>query len=249
MGDADGVESRPNFSDERLGFWYSMIKVSPALCLNGGMKMKCPHCLNSYHPQVSGVQLGSDEDHSYIVNHQICPSCKKIIIELRIHNRGFGSFISSSLVYPKSVSRAPLSKHVQDEYADDYKEACLVYSDSPKASAALSRRCLQNVLRAKAGVKPSNLSQEIDEVLRLKQLPSHLAEGIDAVRNIGNFAAHPIKSTNTGEIVDVEPGEAEWLLDILEGLFDFYFVQPAILKRKREALNAKLADAGKAPLK
>ncbi len=40
---------------------------------------------------------------------------------------------------------------------------------------------------------------------------------IDAVRVIGNFAAHPIKSKSTGEIVDVEPGEAEWNLNTLEG--------------------------------
>jgi hypothetical protein len=33
---------------------------------------------------------------------------------------------------------------------------------------------------------------------------------LDAIRTIGNFAAHPIKSTSSGEIVDVEPGEAEW---------------------------------------
>jgi hypothetical protein len=80
-------------------------------------------------------------------------------------------------------------------------------------------------------------------------LPTHLTESIDAVRNIGNFAAHPIKSTSTGEIVDVELGEAEWLLDVLESLFDFYFVQPAILKAKRDALNKKLMDAGKPSLK
>ena len=58
-----------------------------------------------------------------------------------------------------------------------------------------------------------------------------------------------MKSTNTGEVIEVESGEAEWLLDTLEGLFDFYFVQPASLKKKREALNAKLTDAGKPPLK
>ena len=83
----------------------------------------------------------------------------------------------------------------------------------------------------------------------MKQLPTHLAEDVDAIRHLGNFAAHPIKSTNTGEVVDVEPGEAEWLLGLLEGLFDFYFVQPAISKRKRDALNAKLKDAGKPPMK
>jgi hypothetical protein len=32
-------------------------------------------------------------------------------------------------------------------------------------------------------------------------------------------------------------------------LFDFYFVQPEVLKKKREALDKKLADAGKPPMK
>jgi hypothetical protein len=103
------------------------------------------------------------------------------------------------------------------------------------------------ILRDVAKVKPSDLSKEIDEVL--PRLPSHLAEAIDAIRNIGNLAAHPSKSTNTGAVVDVEPGEAEWLLEVLEGLFDFYFIQPAILQKKRDALNQKLADAKKPPMK
>jgi hypothetical protein len=138
---------------------------------------------------------------------------------------------------------------VPEQFAVDYKEACLVLADSPKASAALGRRCLQNILREAAEVKPSDLSKEIDEVIASKGLPSHLRDAIDAVRNIGNFAAHPIKSTNTGEIVEVEPGEAEWLLDTVEGLMDFYFVQPAETRRKRDALNKKLVDANKPPLK
>lgn len=153
------------------------------------------------------------------------------------------------MVHPKAPSRAPLSPEVPDPYRSDYQEACLVLADSPKASAALSRRCLQSILRDVAKVKKADLSKEIEEVLASNQLPSYLADSIDAVRHIGNFAAHPMKSTNTGEIVEVEPGEAEWTLDVLEGLFDFYFVQPAIIKIKRDALNKKLADAGKPPLK
>ena len=81
------------------------------------------------------------------------------------------------------------------------------------------------------------------------RLPSYLAEAIDAVRVTGNFAAHPIKSRSTGEIVDVEPGEADANLDVLEGLFDFYYVAPARQKARRDALNSKLGDAGKPPLK
>jgi hypothetical protein len=104
-------------------------------------------------------------------------------------------------------------------------------------------------LSEKGGLKPGDLANEIQQVLDSQRLPSHLAEAIDAVRNVGNFAAHPTKNKSTGEIVDVEPGEAEWLLDTLEGLFDFYFVQPAILKQKRDALNQKLSVVGKPPMK
>ena len=98
-------------------------------------------------------------------------------------------------------------------------------------------------------MKPGDLSKEIDQVLDSRKLPTEVAENIDAVRNIGNFAAHPSKSTSTGEVVPVEPDEAEWNLDVLESLFDFYFVQPARAKAKRDALNKKLQDANKPPLK
>lgn len=116
-------------------------------------------------------------------------------------------------------------------------------ADSPKASAALSRRCLQMILKDKGGAKTKNLADQIDEVV--PNVPSHIAADLHAVRNIGNFAAHPLKSSNTGEIVEIEDEEAEWNLDVLELLFDFYFVQPAISARRKAALNRKLKDAGK----
>ena len=152
-------------------------------------------------------------------------------------------------VWPKGIARAPLPKEVPDTHAGDYREACNVLADSPKASAALSRRCLQRILREVAKVKHSDLSNEIDEVLASKMLPADLAGAIDTIRAVGNFAAHPIKSTNTGEIVEVEPGEAELLLDVVEDLFDFYFVRPARLAAKLDAVNKKLTEAGKPPLK
>ena len=122
-------------------------------------------------------------------------------------------------------------------------------ADSPKASAALSRRCLQNILRNVAKVTPGNLYDEIEEILDKETLPSHIAESIDTVRIIGNFAAHPMKSKSTGEIIDVEPGEAESNLDVLEALFDYYFVQPEKTKKRKEALNKKLKEASKSTTK
>lgn len=108
---------------------------------------------------------------------------------------------------------------------------------------------MQNVLREKAEIKYSNLADEIQEVLDSGQLPSYLADDIDAIRNTGNFAAHPIKSKNTGVVMPVEPGEASWNLDVLEALFDFYFVAPAKAKKRRDSLNQKLEEVGKRPMK
>ena len=47
----------------------------------------------------------------------------------------------------------------------------------------------------------------------------------------------------------MEPGEAEWTIDVLEELFDFYFVRPAQRQKKREALDQKLKEAGKPAMK
>jgi hypothetical protein len=131
----------------------------------------------------------------------------------------------------------------------DYLEACLVLPDSAKSAAALGRRCLQNLLRDTVKVTRGDLSNEIQQVLDSGKLPSSLHDSIDAVRNIGNFAAHPMKSTQTGMILDVEPGEAEWTLDVLEELFDYYFVLPAAIQKKKDAFNKKLQEAGKPPMK
>jgi hypothetical protein len=105
------------------------------------------------------------------------------------------------------------------------------------------------VLRDEAGTTKRDLDGQIDEVLATHTLPSDLAEDVDAIRHIGNFAAHTQKSTVTGMVLPVEPGEAEWSLRILEGLLDFYFVRPAKAKARRDALNVKLAEAGKPLLK
>jgi hypothetical protein len=107
---------------------------------------------------------------------------------------------------------------------------------------------LQAILRDKAGTKSKNLHDQIEEVINSGKVPSHICDDLHAVRVVGNFAAHLMKSTATGEIIDVEPGEAEWNLDVLELLFDFYFVQPAISAKRKADLNAKLKAAGKAEL-
>jgi hypothetical protein len=218
--------------------------------------MKCPHCLVDFHDHVQSYQLDEDATSDWWLKKRECPSCKKFIFSLLESYNRFKTGRENNYhnqreyyCYPRAISRTTLSSDVPELFAVDYREACLTLADSPKASAALSRRCLQHILREVAKVKHGNLADEIQSVIDSKTLPSHLTESLDAIRNIGNFAAHPTKSKSSGEILDVESGEAEWNLDVLESLFDFYFVQPAQLQRKREALNAKLKEAGKPEMK
>jgi hypothetical protein len=220
--------------------------------------MICPHCRISFHDQSISVPLRKDIDGAWMLIWRECPTCKHSIINLEMgqdfyqdeaRNTLLFQKLKNIMVWPKASSRPPCPVEVPKNFAEDYIEACLVFPDSAKASAALSRRCLQHILREVAKVKPGNLADEIQQVIDSGKLPSHLVESIDAIRNIGNFAAHPLKSQKTGEILPVEPGEAEWNLDVIEALFDFYFVQPEILKKKRYALDQKLKEAGKKPMK
>jgi Domain of unknown function (DUF4145) len=214
--------------------------------------MKCPHCLDSFHEQLLQNRVGDGPEGTWLILHQLCPACGKsiIILERRTHDAVQNVFTSRRTVYPKWTSRAPIPPEIDDpRVVNDYTKAGLILEDSPEASAALSRRCVQHILREKAGTKKKDLVREIQEVLDSNTLPTAIAENLDAVRAIGNFGAHPIKSTNTGEIIDVEPHEAEWNLDVLEQLMDFYYVRPTIAKKKRDEMNAKLAEAGKPRLK
>jgi len=217
----------------------------------------CPHCglIVRLTAQVDNQPRGSLDDAGLrvIIVNGSCPSCNRPVVLAHDYRIVQGShpanfpLMRSHVVWPPKTRARKVSSDVPAPIRSDYEEAAEVLPISEKASAALSRRCLQSVLREAAGTKSRDLADQIDEVL--PKLPSYLQTQLDAVRNIGNFAAHPQKSKVTGEIIDVEPGEAEWNLEVLDLLFDFYYVQPRIAAEKRAALDKKLAEAGKPPMK
>jgi hypothetical protein len=210
--------------------------------------MKCGHCFFEFEPEREEEVFAYSDDikHIVIYNYE-CTNCKGpnlSYVAFWLEDHG-GPVLP---IWPQARS-VPCPKEVPHTIAEDYREACLVFPISFKASAALSRRCLQNILHDAAKIQARTLDQEIQMVINSGQLPSYIIDSIDAIRNVGNFAAHPTKSGNTGEIIDVKREEAEWNLDVLESLFDFYYVQPAKITKKRDALNAKLSEAGKPPMK
>jgi hypothetical protein len=214
--------------------------------------MICPHCSSAMVDAFTNVQIAADggvTDRAgngvappmmWRAQYQRCPACYEAIIYLEQDRPSRRSY----LAYPGGKGR-PVPAEVPDPYRRDYVEAFTILPNSAKASAALSRRSLQMILREKALTKKKDLYDQIEEVITSGSVPAYIADDLHAVRNIGNMGAHPMKSTNTGEIVEVEPGEAEWNLDVLDALFDFYFVQPALSAKRKTALDQKLIEIGK----
>jgi hypothetical protein len=226
--------------------------------------MICPHCSTAvkFEWRYEGPLGVTDKSPDHFLIYDTCPNCNEIVVFLSIcnydNNNGYmnitskddGEFdiVSEQQIYPDK-GKFGFPEFIPKEYMEDYEESIKVLSASPKASAALSRRLLQLILREKFKIVKRTLSDEIEEFINLEGIPSHITDAIDAIRHIGNLAAHPTKNSNTGEIVNVEPGEAEWLIEVIEALFDFSFVQPKKLEQRKKDLNLKLKELGKPLLK
>ncbi len=225
--------------------------------------MRCPNCGLAIkfeeQEEYSAIYSYDEPDKvglGYELIHGHCPDCEKLIVILKegkYERNPIGGYLTDvtkeEVIFPKVILTKALETEIPQNYRDDYMEAYAVLSISPKASAAISRRLLQHILREEYKIKKGSLDKEIEEFIHRGNIPSHLGEAVDAVRNVGNFAAHPLKDTSTGVVVDVEPGEAEWLLEVIDTLFDFTFVQPRKLKERKSRLNAKLSAMGKPPIK
>lgn len=205
--------------------------------------MVCPSCNTQFYyseddSNVHYIPYNSKPDLMAVEPSQ-CPDCGQFIIYADVPN-----FIR---VYPHTDQYEGLP-FVPDVLRSDYVEARKVIKISPNASAMLARRCLQRLLREHMGIKGKTLADEIRSASERNLLPEFLREDLDSVRLVGNFGAHPEKSIETGTIVDVEPGEAEWSLQVVEAMFDLLFVGPEKSKQRRHALNAKLEQAGRPKL-
>jgi hypothetical protein len=214
--------------------------------------MPCPRCGVVIRPDPVWGQSINGMAGDWIAESWSCPSCDRNFVTacMRVYKGGprtqEGSYERQTVavIWPRASSRPPLSPDVPEPYAGLYGEAALILTDTPRGSAALSRRCLQQLLRDVAGAPHGNLYDEIEWAIKNAGLPSHASESLHELRTIGNMAAHPNKSTATGDYLEVEPGEAEWTLDTLDALFDHYFIGPARTAARKAALTARL---GKTP--
>jgi hypothetical protein len=131
----------------------------------------------------------------------------------------------------------------------DYVEACMIRELSPKASATLSRRALQGMIRDFWKISKNRLADEIN-ALRDK-VDSTIWDAIDGVRHVGNISAHMEKDIDI--IVDVEPEEAGQLIWLIEVLIKDWYINRAEREARLRDLKGmvaakKDAKSSKAPI-
>jgi Domain of unknown function (DUF4145) len=169
------------------------------------------------------------------------PDCKNFTLDLYLRewdpgSHALGTRIRKWSLIPESAAK-PFPDYIPAPILSDYGEACLIVSLSPKASATLSRRCLQGMIRDFWGISKRRLKDEVD-ALEDKVAPETW-EAIDSVRTIGNIGAH--MEADISLIVDVDPDEATLLIDLIETLLaDWY-----IARHNREEQMAKIKAIAK----
>jgi hypothetical protein len=148
---------------------------------------------------------------------------------------------------PPSFAK-PQPEYIPKPIRDDYNEACAIRDLSPKASATITRRCLQGMIRDFCGISKKFLFDEINELrARVNEgrappgVQIDQVEAIDHVRGIGNIGAHMGADINV--IVDVDPDEAQTLIELVELLFAEWYVARQGRAERMEKL--KLTAQGK----
>lgn len=224
----------------------------------------CPFC--NHHQVVSddnfqssfskhhiGKSVHGDTGLAHTATRCVNPDCNEVTLSVRFvkartTNNGWAvdKSIHGWQLRPGNYSK------VQPDYIpvalrEDYFEACAIRDTSPKASATLARRCLQGMIRDFCGIAKGRL---IDEIKELNQrlddgtaprgVEPETVEAIDAVCDIGNIGAHMEKDINL--IIDVDPGEAQALIELIEMLFDEWYVARYKREQRLAAVKAIAAE-------
>lgn len=133
------------------------------------------------------------------------------------------------------------SKLVPDRYTRDYAEAAGILQASPRMSAVLARKIVGDLLAEYGGHKERRITQQIDAFNANTSHPRSIRENLHHLREIADFGAHTQKDERD-EIVEATRDEAEWTLDVVDRLFDYFIVTPKQDASIRDSFDVKIAS-------
>jgi len=235
-----------------------------------GENWKCPYCGHAqviaetrYNLELGAFYLGGGTSErgklGYFVEAIACANseCGKLSLSFGLvestnkfpvgdSNSQAAEVVQSWVLLPPSSAK-PQPDYIPEPLRDDYEEACAIRDLSPKASATITRRCLQGMIRDFCDISKSRLIDEINELRRrveAGQAPAGVqadtVEAIDHVRGVGNIGAHMEADINV--IIDVDANEAQVLIELVEMLFAEWYVARQQRARHLEKLKSIAAE-------
>jgi len=209
----------------------------------------CPYC--DRKTTINADNFLKNEHHMTIDNAEgyrilstewiVCPNdkCSKITLKTGLFERAFsstkyvrGKELKSWRLLPGSYAKS-FPDYIPKPLRQDYEESASIIDLSPKASATLSRRCLQGIIRDFWKIKKGRLVEEINAIE--EKVDPLTWQSIDAIRKVGNIGAHMEKDINL--IIDVEPKEAYLLLQLIELLFEEWYVHRHEREERLKAIS------------
>lgn len=209
-----------------------------------GFSLACPRC--SAHAHFEYVARSEHQTRGTIWRFSVyaCASCQEPVTLLavgsmiRLNNQPVLDAKRVAMIEPRNVLRPPPHQSVPLPWRDDYVEAASIQSLSPKSAAALLRRIVDGMLREKTA--PSTIFAMV-EALRPPLLPDYVWNGLHDLREMGNWSAHP-KWSNVGEIVEVDVDEVSMCFDVVDQMFEHWYVGPWRENARKERLAQRKAD-------
>lgn len=192
-----------------------------------GISIYCPHCHRHTSLQPAPVEVEAGyrtynvgavwkQDYNSLWWIGVCNYCNAPVL---VQNNGV-------TVYPHPLPQ-PTDANVPEEIRADLDEAKKCFAVSAwRAAAVMARRAMQSAAIEKGATKKL-LVEQIAELAARGKITVDLKEWADAVRWIGNDAAHP-----GGQPVAREDAEA--VLRLAEQFLHVLYVAPAMAKKLRE---------------
>jgi hypothetical protein len=156
-----------------------------------------------------------------------CPRCQNPMLAVQCDfGEGFGSDTPTRL-FPPEDKRRQLGWTVPETLQIAFNEAVICFkSKAFTASAIMCRKTLEG-LCAEHGVKGTNLSQSLKKLRDKQVIEERLFEWAEALRTLGNEAAHGVDCSISRE-------DCEDTLDFTEALVQYVFTYQDQFKRFRE---------------
>ncbi|RTJ56743.1 DUF4145 domain-containing protein [Campylobacter jejuni] len=206
-----------------------------------GAAFNCPHCgvysrmewdgfYNRYNNRIKQAE-------GYSFSESTCYHCERSVIwYLKDEN--------PKIFFPREVAIPP-EENMPENVKEIYEEASLVLGDSPRASCALLRLALQELMKYLKeniqiynGLKNRNINEDIKEIINIgnfyQEQKESLEEAMNSIRLIGNKASHPseLDINDNSEIANI-------LFEMINFIVGEIITKP---KEREERLN-KLKSA------